>query len=117
MIAPPSLGTKQKSERECVVQIASTGILSLTYFHRLNDKHSLAADFLLNVNAPQDATASVGYDYFFRQCRLRGCIDSNFRVQVRLATSTCVAAFFFFSVLMLAMHATSFLRKAALIQI
>ena len=36
----------------------------------------LATDFLYNTNS-REATASVGYDYMLRQCRLRGRIDSN----------------------------------------
>jgi mitochondrial import receptor subunit TOM40 len=67
--------------------VATTGILSLTYYHRLNEKHALAADFLANIAVPQEATASVGYDYMFRQCRLRGSIDSNFKVSALLEES------------------------------
>ncbi|KAK4376158.1 hypothetical protein RND71_006835 [Anisodus tanguticus] len=43
---------------------------------------SLASDFMYN-HMSRDVTASFGYDYILRQCRLRGQIDSN----------GCVAAF------------------------
>ena len=56
----------------------------MTYHHRVNDKASLAADFLFNVGAPGEACASVGYDYTFRQCRLRGSIDSSGKVAALL---------------------------------
>lgn len=37
---------------------------------------SLASDFMYNINT-RDATATFGYDYILRQCRLRGRIDSG----------------------------------------
>lgn len=40
---------------------------------------SLASDFMWNWNA-REATASFGYDYMLRQCRLRGRIDSEGKV-------------------------------------
>jgi mitochondrial import receptor subunit TOM40 len=43
---------------------------------------SLASDFLYNWNT-KETTATVGYDYLLRQCRLRGRLDTN----------GCVAAF------------------------
>lgn len=36
----------------------------------------MATDLMWNWNA-RDATASCGYDHFFRQSRLRGKIDTN----------------------------------------
>lgn len=57
-------------------QIATTGLLSATYVHRVGEKVSLATEFLWNWNT-REATAAVGYDYFLRQCRLRGRIDSQ----------------------------------------
>ena len=36
---------------------------------------SLASDFMYNYMS-RDVTASFGYDYILRQCRLRGKIDS-----------------------------------------
>ena len=57
-------------------QVATTGLLSLTYTHKLSDKVHLASDFLWNWNQ-REATASIGYDYTLRQCRLRGRIDSQ----------------------------------------
>lgn len=62
-----------------LVQIATTGVVSMTYHQRVSDKAAVAADFLVNTNM-NEATASVGYDYTFRQCRLRGCLDSNGKV-------------------------------------
>jgi len=40
---------------------------------------SLASDFVWNLNS-REATASFGYDYMLRQCRLRGKIDSDGKV-------------------------------------
>jgi len=57
-------------------QVATTGLLSLSYVHRVSDKVGLATDFLWNWNS-KEVTATVGYDYMLRQCRLRGKIDSN----------------------------------------
>lgn len=57
-------------------QIASTGMVSLTYVQRVSDKVSLASDFNYNW-ASREATTSVGYDYLLRQCRLRGRLDTN----------------------------------------
>ncbi|XP_055829640.1 mitochondrial import receptor subunit TOM40-1-like isoform X1 [Solanum dulcamara] len=63
-------------------QVASTGMVALSYVQKISDKVSLASDFMYNYMS-RDVTASVGYDYILRQCRLRGKIDSN----------GCVAAF------------------------
>jgi mitochondrial import receptor subunit TOM40 len=63
-------------------QLASTGLVSLTYCQRVSDKVSLAADFMYNWHS-REATASAGYDYMLRNCRLRGRVDSQ----------GCVAAF------------------------
>eukprot|EP00246_Nothoceros_aenigmaticus_P003547 TRINITY_DN14724_c0_g1_i1.p1 TRINITY_DN14724_c0_g1~~TRINITY_DN14724_c0_g1_i1.p1 ORF type:complete len:377 (+),score=46.93 TRINITY_DN14724_c0_g1_i1:139-1131(+) len=57
-------------------QIASTGMVSLTYVQRVSDKVSLASDFNYNWTS-REATTSVGYDYLLRQCRLRGRLDTN----------------------------------------
>uniref|UniRef100_A0A7S1WZK8 Mitochondrial import receptor subunit TOM40 n=1 Tax=Tetraselmis chuii TaxID=63592 RepID=A0A7S1WZK8_9CHLO len=57
-------------------QLATTGLLSLTYTKKISEKAALASDFMWNWNA-REASASFGYDYTFRQCRLRGKIDSN----------------------------------------
>lgn len=40
---------------------------------------SLATDFMWNWNA-REATASFGYDYMLRQCRLRGRIDTEGKI-------------------------------------
>jgi len=57
-------------------QVATTGLVSLTYTTKVSDKAMLATDFMWNWNARQ-ATASVGYDYILRQSRLRGRIDNT----------------------------------------
>ncbi|KAL5052463.1 hypothetical protein RYX36_033145 [Vicia faba] len=84
-------------------QIASTGMALLSYVQKVSDKvsqsrHSrfvlslvlfnsyiefslqvsLATDLMCNFNSmSRDVTASFGYDYILRQCRLRGKVDSN----------------------------------------
>lgn len=58
------------------LQIASTGIVALSYVQKVSEKVSLATDFMYN-HMSRDVTSSVGYDYMLRQCRLRGKIDSN----------------------------------------
>ncbi|KAJ9565202.1 hypothetical protein OSB04_001168 [Centaurea solstitialis] len=57
-------------------QIASTGMLALSYVQKVSEKVSLASDLMYNYMS-RDVTASFGYDYILRQCRLRGKIDSN----------------------------------------
>ncbi|KAG7029071.1 Mitochondrial import receptor subunit TOM40-1 [Cucurbita argyrosperma subsp. argyrosperma] len=63
-------------------QIASTGMVALSYVQKVSEKVSLASDFTYNYMS-RDVISSLGYDYILRQCRLRGKIDSN----------GCVAAF------------------------
>lgn len=57
-------------------QLASTGLIALSYVQRVSEKVSLASDFMYNL-ASKEATASMGYDYLLRQCRLRGRVDSS----------------------------------------
>ncbi|KAK8959647.1 Mitochondrial import receptor subunit TOM40-1 [Platanthera guangdongensis] len=57
-------------------QVASTGVVALSYVQKVSEKVSLASDFMYN-QTTRDVTASFGYDYILRQCRLRGKIDSN----------------------------------------
>ncbi|XP_047311892.1 mitochondrial import receptor subunit TOM40-1-like [Impatiens glandulifera] len=57
-------------------QVASTGLVALSYVQKVSDKVSLASDFMYNYMS-KDVTASFGYDYILRQCRLRGKIDSQ----------------------------------------
>ncbi|KAL3517922.1 hypothetical protein ACH5RR_020511 [Cinchona calisaya] len=57
-------------------QVVSTGMVMLSYVQKLSEKVSLASDFMCNYMS-RDVTASFGYDYILRQCRLRGKIDSN----------------------------------------
>ncbi|AQL07001.1 Mitochondrial import receptor subunit TOM40-1 [Zea mays] len=58
------------------LQVASTGIVALSYVQKISEKVSLASDFMYN-HMSRDVTSSFGYDYLLRQCRLRGKIDSN----------------------------------------
>lgn len=44
--------------------------------HLLLTQVSLASDFMWNLNS-REASASFGYDYILRQCRLRGRIDTG----------------------------------------
>ncbi|KAB2624015.1 mitochondrial import receptor subunit TOM40-1-like [Pyrus ussuriensis x Pyrus communis] len=57
-------------------QVASTGMLALSYVQKVSDKVSLASDLMYN-HMSRDVTASVGYDYVFRQSRVRGKIGSK----------------------------------------
>ncbi|KAA8550486.1 hypothetical protein F0562_002170 [Nyssa sinensis] len=57
-------------------QVASTGMVALSYVQKVSEKVSLASDFMYNYMS-RDVTASFGYDYILRQCRVRGKIDSN----------------------------------------
>ncbi|THG19375.1 hypothetical protein TEA_000901 [Camellia sinensis var. sinensis] len=57
-------------------QVASTGMVAMSYVQKVSEKVSLASEFMYNYMS-RDVTASVGYDYILRQCRLRGKIDSN----------------------------------------
>eukprot|EP01018_Ginkgo_biloba_P015376 Gb_29450 [translate_table: standard] len=47
-------------------QVASTGIVALSYVQRVSEKVSLASDFMYN-HTTRDATTSFGYDYLLRQ--------------------------------------------------
>ncbi|KAL0929081.1 hypothetical protein M5K25_001021 [Dendrobium thyrsiflorum] len=57
-------------------QVASTGVVALSYVQKVSEKVSFASDLMYN-QMTRDVTASFGYDYILRQCRLRGKIDSN----------------------------------------
>ena len=52
-------------------QVASTGLVIANYVHKVSDKLSLATDFLYNWNT-REATATIGYDYNMRQCKMQG---------------------------------------------
>ena len=56
-------------------QVATTGIVNLTYAHRVTDKVTLASEFMWSL-ASREATATVGYDCALRQARLRGKVDT-----------------------------------------
>ncbi|XP_066323125.1 mitochondrial import receptor subunit TOM40-1-like [Miscanthus floridulus] len=57
-------------------QIATTGMVALSYVHKVSEKVSLASDFMYN-QMTKNVTARFGYDYMLRQCRLRGKLDTN----------------------------------------
>ncbi|KAL3653213.1 hypothetical protein CASFOL_002894 [Castilleja foliolosa] len=57
-------------------QVASSGMVSLSYVQKVSEKVSLAADFMYNYMS-RDVTASFGYDFILRQSRVRGKVDSN----------------------------------------
>ncbi|KAG6527440.1 hypothetical protein ZIOFF_009542 [Zingiber officinale] len=57
-------------------QVATTGIVGLSYVQKISEKVSLASDFMYN-QMSRDVTSTFGYDYILRQCRLRGKIDTN----------------------------------------
>uniref|UniRef100_A0A0C9S9K2 TSA: Wollemia nobilis Ref_Wollemi_Transcript_56_1724 transcribed RNA sequence n=1 Tax=Wollemia nobilis TaxID=56998 RepID=A0A0C9S9K2_9CONI len=57
-------------------QVASTGIVALSYVQKVSEKVSLASEFMYN-HLTRDTTTTFGYDYLLRQCRLRGRLDSN----------------------------------------
>jgi mitochondrial import receptor subunit TOM40 len=58
------------------LQLATTGIMSMGYAHKVTEKITLASDFLWHWQS-REATATVGFDCMLRQCRLRGKIDTN----------------------------------------
>uniref|UniRef100_A0A7S0V429 Mitochondrial import receptor subunit TOM40 n=1 Tax=Polytomella parva TaxID=51329 RepID=A0A7S0V429_9CHLO len=58
------------------LQVATTGILSMQYTHRVTEKISLASDLMWHFGS-REATATIGYDAILRQCRLRGKVDTN----------------------------------------
>lgn len=57
-------------------QVASTGMIALSYVQKASEKVSLATELMYNYMS-KDVTASVGYDCIFRQARVRGKLDSN----------------------------------------
>lgn len=66
----------QGEKHIAAMQLATTGILSAQYAHRVTDKVMLASDLLWHING-REATAAVGYDVTLRQARLQGKIDST----------------------------------------
>ncbi|KAG6503134.1 hypothetical protein ZIOFF_035424 [Zingiber officinale] len=63
-------------DQVATAQVASTGIVGLSYVQKVSEKVSLASDFMYN-QMSRDVTSTFGYDYILRQCRLRGKIDTN----------------------------------------
>jgi len=71
------LAMRHQGDRHvATMQVATTGILSMQYLHKVNEKVSLATDFLWHWGN-REATATVGYDAQLRPCRVRGKIDTN----------------------------------------
>ncbi|CAD6270890.1 unnamed protein product [Miscanthus lutarioriparius] len=57
-------------------QIATTGMVALSYVHKVSENVSLASDFMYN-QMTKDVTTTFGHDYMLRHCRLRGKLDTN----------------------------------------
>jgi mitochondrial import receptor subunit TOM40 len=91
------LAARYASEKSiATVQVANTGLVSLTYLQRVSDKVSLASDFMWNSNS-REANASFGYDYLLRQCRLRGRVDTEGKVAAYLEERVNVGVNFLLS--------------------
>ncbi|KAI5018615.1 hypothetical protein ZWY2020_043503, partial [Hordeum vulgare] len=76
-------GQQRKSGVVATGQIASTGLVSLSYVQKVFEKVSLATDFMYH-HMSKYVTASVGYDYIMRHSRLRGKVDTNGTVSALL---------------------------------
>ena len=76
--------------------MANTGLVSLSYLQRVNEKVSLASEFMYNLNA-REANASFGYDYVLRQCRLRGRVDTDGKIAALLEERVNVGVTFLLS--------------------
>ena len=57
-------------------QVATTRLLSMSYWHKVSDKVYLSADFMWNWGQ-REAQAALGYDYMLNTGRVRGKIDSS----------------------------------------
>ncbi|KAK9823803.1 hypothetical protein WJX72_005619 [[Myrmecia] bisecta] len=77
-------------------QVATTGLVSMTYVHKVSEKVSLASEFMWNWMA-REASAAFGYDYTLRQCRLRGRIDTDGKVAAYLEERVNVGVNFILS--------------------
>jgi len=65
------------------LKVATTGIMSMGYAHKVSEKITLASDFLWHWQS-REASATVGFDCMLRQCRYAvaarpGCIMCPFR--------------------------------------
>ncbi|CAH8390849.1 unnamed protein product [Eruca vesicaria subsp. sativa] len=69
-------------------QVTSAGVAIMNYVHKVTDKTSLAADFFYSFMLREGA-ASVGYDFMFRQSRVRGKIYSNGVVAAHVEEELC----------------------------
>lgn len=57
-------------------QVATTRLLSLSYWHKVSEKVYLSADFMWNWGQGE-AQAAIGYDYMLNTGRVRGKVDSS----------------------------------------
>ncbi|KAL3139770.1 hypothetical protein ABBQ38_004073 [Trebouxia sp. C0009 RCD-2024] len=86
----------QGDQHVATAQIATTGLISLNYAHKLSEKVTLASDFMWNWNQ-REPSASFGYDYMLRQCRLRGKVDTDGKVGAYLEERVNVGVNFILS--------------------
>jgi mitochondrial import receptor subunit TOM40 len=86
----------QADKSIATAQIANTGLLSLSYLQRVNEKVALASEFMWNANS-KEASAAFGYDYMLRQSRLRGRIDTEGKVGASLEQRVNVGVNFLLS--------------------
>ena len=86
----------QSADAVATAQVANTGLVSLTFLQRVSDKVSLVTDFMFNANS-RESTASFGYDYILRQCRLRGRVDTEGKVAAFLEERVNVGVNFLLS--------------------
>lgn len=77
-------------------QVANTGLLSLSYLQRVNEKVALASEFMWNANS-RESSAAFGYDYVLRQSRLRGRVDTEGKVGCSLEQRVNVGVTFLLS--------------------
>ena len=89
-------GRYQTDKYIATAQVANTGLLSLSYLQRVNEKVSLASEFMWNANS-KEASAAFGYDYMLRQSRLRGRIDTDGKVGAYLEQRVNVGVNFLLS--------------------
>jgi mitochondrial import receptor subunit TOM40 len=89
-------GRHQTENSIATVQLANTGLVSLTYLQKISEKVSLVTDFMWNANS-REANASFGYDYILRQSRLRGRVDTEGKVGAYLEERVNVGVNFILS--------------------
>ncbi|CAG9461489.1 unnamed protein product [Pedinophyceae sp. YPF-701] len=60
------------------LQVGSTGVMQASYLRKVSEKAHLGTEML--AIAGREFTTTVGYDYRFRQARLRGGLDSTGKI-------------------------------------